>query len=145
MNLLSLPQGWLDKTGTSVRSGWGGDTESARIRSYNGFYGGAYIQQSEHGLNLKAAYGIEPLAGEFPSSGKATYTAALPSIRMIGGHSPITLISAASRDTAISRTWVATVMSPCNRQPSGKSTKQTTLSMKSLNVSALPAAIVTGA
>ena len=74
MNLLSLPQGWLDKTGTSVRSGWGGDTESARIRSYNGFYGGAYIQQSEHGLNLKAAYGIEPLAGEIPTSGKATYT-----------------------------------------------------------------------
>ena len=74
MNLLSLPQGWLDETGTSVRSGWGGDTESARIRSYNGFYGGAYIQQSEHGLNLKAAYGIEPLAGEIPTSGKATYT-----------------------------------------------------------------------
>ena len=74
MNLLGLPQGWLDKTGTSVRSGWGGNTESARIRSYSGFYSGAYLQYAEHGLYLKLAYGIEPLQGEIPTSGKATYT-----------------------------------------------------------------------
>ena len=34
MNLLGLPQGWLDKTGTSVRSGWGGNTESPVRRTW---------------------------------------------------------------------------------------------------------------
>ena len=49
--------------------------DTVKIRSYNGFYSGAYIQKTTKGVSLNVAYGVEPLtADNMPTRGKATYT-----------------------------------------------------------------------
>ena len=73
VNIRNLPQGWYDATGQSVFTDGSGIRDTAQIRSYNGFYSGAYIQKTDKGLSLRLAYGVEPLIGEMPNSGKATY------------------------------------------------------------------------
>lgn len=71
----SLPQGWYDATGQSVFTDGSNMRDTVKIRSYNGFYSGAYIQKTTKGVSLNMAYGVEPLtADNMPTRGKATYT-----------------------------------------------------------------------
>ena len=38
--------------------------DTVKIRSYNGFYSGAYIQKTTKGVSLNMAYGVEPLTAD---------------------------------------------------------------------------------
>lgn len=74
LDMRSLPQGWLATTGTHIFRDGSSDSAATQVRSYQGFYSGAYIQEGEKGLDLHLTYGVEPLASDMPSRGKATYT-----------------------------------------------------------------------
>lgn len=74
IDMRSLPQGWLATTGRQISRDASGDSTTMQVRSYQGFYSGAYIQKGDEGFNLHLTYGVEPLADDMPSRGKATYT-----------------------------------------------------------------------
>lgn len=69
LDLRSLPQGYF--------SGDGRDTverSTAHIKSYKGFYGGAYSHITDDDSYIQLVYGTYPLQEDLPQTGKAHYS-----------------------------------------------------------------------
>ena len=70
LDISSLPNGWFAAEGKKTVAGHG--TFPVYIRSYTGFYGGAYsLFNAQSGSTRN--YGVAPMSKDAPERGKATY------------------------------------------------------------------------